>query len=240
MDVDLQEKQTAKLNAIKDEYSIKMIAMQFYSAFLNKYAYMVVDVGETDITDFIIHHIQLLVLQNDNDIIPDAEFQDHFIAYVSSFVYDYELLDDEAIADLVARRFTEYHFAYTYDGKTKDEAWIICFKKEYEQPEDLRNAIGPCYHKFTSRVYQDAIKYIKRNKQYLQMYTMLDDESLDRAIDDVFNMKNRKFTSFFKTEIPQVFIAYDDNRYKLSIPNLLLASAGLFLEWQQSRIFVTN
>jgi len=237
-EITLQEKQQDHLSKIKEDYSHKMIAMQFYSAFLNKYRFVVEQEGEELITNFIWQHIYNLIYQDDEKkIYCDAEFQDYFLAYVSSYVYDYDLINEEAIADLIMRRYTEYDLLYIKEGKTPEEAFAATLVKEYETPDYLMNDIGPSYSKFDSKIYRDAGRYIRKNLNYFSQYTMMDDESLKYTLSQLCNPKNKQFTSFFESEIPQVLISYD-NRIKLSIPNLLLASTGLFIKWQRDKVII--
>ena len=240
INTELENSLSKKLDYIRKEYSIRMISMQFYSAFLSKYSFVVESIGEKVITDFIVGHVQLLALQDDEKgIFPDGEFQDYFLSYVSSYVYDYEIINFEAIADLIYRRFNEYQILYINEGKDPVESWNECLRKEWETPSYLKEAVGPSYKELSPRVYRDAIKIIKKNIEYFQLYSFMEEDVLIEALSEVFNTKNLKFTSLFQTEIPQVFISYDKNRYKLSIPSLVLAGVGLFIEWQSNHVIVT-
>jgi len=241
MNEELTNKLTDKLNAIKEEYSIKMISMQFYSAFLNKYNFVVEQEGEELITNFILKHVSFLVQQDEeNNIFPDAEFQDYFLAYVSSYVYDYELINEEKIADLVMSRFNAYNLLYIKEGKSEEEGFNATFIKEYNPSTSLITDIGPSYSEISPKIYRDAIKYIKKNIDYFSLYTMLDYSEIKVAISKIFTLKNKRFISFFTNEIPQILMLYDKNQYKLSIPNLIMASIALFLEWQQEHVIVTK
>lgn len=234
MEDDLQQKINDKLAEIKEEFSIKMISMQFYAAFLDHYSHLIQEEGENKITNFITRHITLLV-KHEIDNPPDAEIENYFLAYMSSFVYDYEIINEKEIADLIMRRYNEYRLLY----ESEEEAWEKCFIKEYEIPDEFIDSVGPSYRKNSSAIIKDAIEYLKMNVEYFEQYTLLEGEELENVIGELFTLENKQFTSLFKSEIPQVLIKLD-SKLKLSIPNLLLACVGLFIEWQEKFIFINN
>ena len=240
MDEDITTLLNNKLNSIKEEYVIKMLSMQFYRAFLLKYQYVAETDGEELITDFILRHITLIVQQDDDKPQPDQEWQDYFIAYVSSCVYDFEIVNDEAIADLIQRRYTEYKWMHIDQGETIEKAWEETFRKEYTADDDLLHDIGPMYKEFSSRVYRDAIRYLKENVEYFSLCSPLEDEEIIGIMTELFSVKNKRFTSLFHSDIPMVITKLKDNKFKLNIPNLILACVEMFVEYQSDKIIVHN
>jgi len=229
--------QTDKLNLVKLHHNINLISMQFYFAFMNKYNFVIESDGEEKITKFIVKHITKLLTQDEKEIFPDAEFQDYYIAYVSSYVYDFEIINEEAIADLIMRRYNEYKLIYIDDGSTEEEAWEACFRKEYTTHPLVLKAIGPSYDKFDNQIYADAIEYIIDNIEYYQLYTMLMPDKLEEVLRELFTEENSQFLALFEIEVPQVLLSCD-KKLKLSIPNLIMSTIEIFLTWQQEHIIV--
>jgi hypothetical protein len=240
MDIELANIQNEKLKNCKLEYTIRTVGMQFYFAFLDKYKYVVEADGEKMITDWLVKHITLLI-ENDTKHKPDGEFMHYFLSYFSSYVYDFEIINEPEIADLVLRRYHEYKLLHIDQGETEEKAWKECFVRKYKPTKEMKNILGPAYKTIPDLkpVYEDAIKYILFYKDYFQLYTLLDEEKLLEVLEELFTIDNKFFISLFETEIPQVLV-YCNNAWKLSIPNLIMACTGMFLSWQDEHIIVNN
>jgi len=238
MDIELLEQINEKLGDIKEEYIVKMLTMQFYASFLMKYKHVVEQDGEEIITNFLYKHINLLIEQKEDNP-ADLEFQDHYIAYVAAIIYDFEIINDEAIADFVMRRYMEYKVINLEQGISEEEAWKNCFIKEYETPEHLLENMGLLYKEITPRIYRDAVKFLLNNLEYFELCSPLNQDLIIELIKTLFTPKNKRFTALFHTEIPQVLIKIE-GEYKLSVPNLVMACIELFIEYQQERIIVNS
>ena len=238
IDNDFHQIKVQALTKLKEEYMKSAITARFFFAFQSKYPWLSKEEEGTSIFDFVSRHVSRLVENKDDDGM-DAEFQDHLFAFVSSYVYDFEIIDEGAIADFIMRRYNEYKILYIDQGVDEKTAWRACFRDgEIGSGESVDE--GLIYEGALDRemLADDAIEHIHNYIDYFQLYTTLSPEKLREVLAGLFAKDNEAFLSLFANEFPQVVVECGKNEYKLSVPNLIMACVGLFLNWQSKHVIL--